>query len=261
VVVGDPAQAIYGFRGADSDSLDLIAQEFNCIQLPLTVSYRCPTKVIDFARQYVSHIEAAPNAAEGAVTDLEKWSSEIFRPNDLVVCRTTKALIALGYTMLKDRKPFYIMGRDIGQGLKSLINKMNAKGIDHLITKLEAWRGREVTRLTAKGQDAKVDAINDKVDAVLFLIDGLQENKRNVSELCSIIDSMFSERANATILATIHKAKGLEASTVYWLNSSQCPAKWARQDWQQRQELNLCYVAVTRAKQQLILIEEKRDAA
>jgi ATP-dependent exoDNAse (exonuclease V) beta subunit len=35
----------------------------------------------------------------------------------------------------------------------------------------------------------------------------------------------------------------------------------ARQDWQQRQELNLCYVAVTRAKQQLILIEEKRDAA
>ena len=34
------------------------------------------------------------------------------------------------------------MGRDIGAGLTSTIKKMNAKGIDQLITKLEAFRDR-----------------------------------------------------------------------------------------------------------------------
>jgi len=59
---------------------------------------------------------------------------------------------------------------------------------------------------------------------------------------------------------TIHKAKGLEANRVFWLDRSQCPAKWARQPWQQQQEVNLCYVAATRAKQSLFLIETERKA-
>jgi superfamily I DNA/RNA helicase len=46
---------------------------------------------------------------------------------------------------------------------------------------------------------------------------------------------------------------------VFWLNSSLCPAKWARQDWQKQQEVNLCYVAATRAMSELHLIEEKKD--
>ena len=41
VVVGDPAQAIYGFRGADSESMNLIAEEFDCKRLPLSISCRC----------------------------------------------------------------------------------------------------------------------------------------------------------------------------------------------------------------------------
>lgn len=32
IAVGDPAQAIYGFRGADSNSLQLIADEFCCVE-------------------------------------------------------------------------------------------------------------------------------------------------------------------------------------------------------------------------------------
>jgi superfamily I DNA/RNA helicase len=48
---------------------------------------------------------------------------------------------------------------------------------------------------------------------------------------------------------------------VFWLNSSQCPAKWAKSEWQVQQENNLCYVAVTRAKQTLVMIEEQRRSA
>jgi superfamily I DNA/RNA helicase len=260
IAVGDPSQAIYGFRGADSNSLNLIAREFSCKSLPLTVSYRCPTSVVQFAQQWVSHIEAAPNAPAGEVLTLgAEWNTSVFKPRELVVSRTTKGLIELAYKLLRARVPAYIMGREIGNGLKSLINKMKAKGIDQLEIKLGEWAEREAQKAIAKQQDDKVEAIYDKVDAVRCLIDGLPETERTIPSLLTVIDTLFNDKADAVILATIHKAKGLEADTVYWLNSSECPSKWARQDWQKQQEANLCYVAVTRAKQRLVLIEIAKE--
>jgi superfamily I DNA/RNA helicase len=54
-------------------------------------------------------------------------------------------------------------------------------------------------------------------------------------------------------LCSVHKAKGLEWNRVYILGrDSLMPSKFARQKWQMDQELNLIYVAVTRAKAELI---------
>lgn len=64
------------------------------------------------------------------------------------------------------------------------------------------------------------------------------------------------QTVKAITLSTIHKSKGLEARRVWWLNSSRCPAPWAKRPWQQQQEINLCYVAATRAIETLILIED-----
>lgn len=259
VAVGDPAQAIYGFRGADSESLNLIAEEFGCIRLPLSISYRCPTSVVKYAQQWVSHIEAAPGAADGEVVELgAKWEHSIFQPNDLVVCRKAAPLLTMAYSFLRARVPVQVMGREIGQGLKALISKMNAKGIDQLQSKLDTYREREVEKALAKKDDAKVDAIEDRIGAIVCLIDSMPETERTVPALLQVIDTLFADKTNAVILATIHKAKGLEADRVFWLERSQCPAKWARQDWQKQQEVNLCYVAATRAKQTLFIIESRK---
>lgn len=259
IAVGDPAQAIYGFRGADSNSLNMIAEEFNCIRLPLTVSYRCSQAVVNHARKWVDHIEAREGAPEGEVIDRGvDFKVTDFRPEDLVVCRTTKPLIALAYRMLKARVPVKILGREIGQGLKSLIGKMGTNDLDTLIIKIENWAMREVDKAIAKQLDAKAEAIQDKCDAILCLINSIAEDDRTLDELYKVIDTLFSNVNGATALSTIHKAKGLEADTVYWLNSSQCPAKWAKQPWQQEQERNLCYVATTRAKWYLVLIEDTK---
>lgn len=257
IAVGDPSQAIYGFRGADSDSMQRIAKEFDCTELPLTVTYRCPTSVVEFAQQWVSHIEAAPAAPEGSVTSLGRsWDVKRFEANDLIVCRTTRPLIALAYSLIRAHVPARIMGKEIGQGLKALVTKMRAKGIDATVAKLHDYTAREVEKCIGKGQDARAEAIQDKTDAVLCIIDGLDENNRTVPALMAAIDALFADVANAVVLATIHKSKGLEAHRVYWLNSSACPASWARQPWQRQQEKNLCYVAATRAKSELVLIEE-----
>lgn len=258
IAVGDPAQAIYGFRGADSNSLRVLAQEFNAVTLPLTITYRCPTSVVTYAQQWVSHIESAPNAPEGLVEELgTKFDVKDFLAADLVVCRKTAPLVTLAFRCIRANIPVQVLGREIGQGLKALIKKMNAKGVDQLESKLEAYKDREQEKARAKKDDAKIDAIGDKVGSLLFLVRGLREDKRTIPELEKGIDYLFSDKDRAVKFATIHKSKGLEADRVFWLNRSECPARWARQDWQKEQEVNLCYVATTRAKKALYTIELK----
>jgi superfamily I DNA/RNA helicase len=260
VAVGDSAQAIYGFRGADSNSMGMIAEEFGCETLPLSVSYRCPQAVVQYAAQWCQQIEAAPGAAQGSVEALQKWDARTFRPTDLVVCRTTKPLVALAYSMLKAGVGVRVMGREIGQGLIALINRMRARGLDQLQEKLRAYTEREVQKAIARKKDAKAAALQDKTDTVLCLIDGLDERSRTIPALIAAVERLFSDAAGVTTLATIHKAKGLEAKRVLWLNRSECPSRWARQDWQQQQERNLCYVAATRALEELVLIEVPKAA-
>jgi len=260
VAVGDPAQAIYGFRGADGNSLQLIREEFKAAELPLSVSYRCAKSIVDHARQYVPIIQAHEHAVDGVVRSMgEEWNHGIFSADDLVVCRNTKPLVALAYSLLRERIPCHIMGRDIGEGLKALVRRMKARDIDALQLRLEAYKTREMEKAIAKGEEALAAAIEDKVDSLLVVVGGLPENARTVAELLRVLDEMFSDagRRNLT-LATIHKSKGLEADHVFWLNPSVCPSKWAKQPWQQEQERNLMYVAITRAKSKLTKIELPR---
>lgn len=288
IFVGDPAQAIYGFRGADSNSMNILAEEFSCEDLPLTISYRCAKNIVKAANVFVKHIEAAPGAQDGTIYHVPSISRVLlntaalcagtsteatpgapedraFTPRDLVVCRTTKPLISLAFKAMGQRIPVKIMGREIGQGLKSLIGKMKANNIDHLIERLEEWATREIDKAIAKQLDGKADQVQDKLDAILCLIDGMPEDRRDIPELLECIDGLFNDNVQALTLSTIHKAKGMEADRVWWLNSSQCPSKWAKQDWQKQQEINLCYVAITRAKTHLLYIEDgsgkKRETA
>jgi len=256
VAVGDPAQAIYGFRGADARSLALIGKEFNAVTLPLSISYRCSASVVRYAQQWVDHIQARDGAPEGIVEDKGyDWTPEDFQPNDLVVCRKTAPLISLAFKCIRYNVPAQVMGRDIRQGLKALIKKMNARDIDQLGVKLEAYQQREVAKALKEDNEKKVESIQDKVGSLLFLIDALKEDRRNLQGLDAGIDYLFKDKANAVKLATIHKSKGLEADRVWWLGRSECPAQWARQQWQKQEEIHLCYVAATRAKTALYLIE------
>lgn len=67
VIVGDPAQAIYGFSGADAQATENLIQSMNMITCPLSVSWRCARKVVELAQKIVPNLEAAPKAVEGEV--------------------------------------------------------------------------------------------------------------------------------------------------------------------------------------------------
>jgi ATP-dependent DNA helicase UvrD/PcrA len=256
VAVGDPAQAIYGFRGADSDALATLGREFNCAELPLSITYRCPRLVVEYVQQWVSHIEARPGAPDGVVTDLgTDWNPLDFIAGDLVVCRKSAPLIQAAFRFIRAGVPVQVLGRDIGEGLKALIKKMNARSVDQLGEKLVIWQEREVAKAMKDEDESKAESIRDRAGVLIFLIDELQEGKRTIADLEAGIDWLFKDKSRAVIFCTGHKSKGLEAQRVFWLGRSECPAQWARKPWQRQQEVNLCYVIGTRAMSELAFME------
>lgn len=192
-----------------------------------------------------------PSAPLGSVLALPNYTTDAFVPSAAILCRNTAPLITFAYGLLTRSVACRVLGREIGKGLTSLIDKLNAKGIPQLEEKLDLYRTREVTKALAKGQDSAAAAIDDKCDCIGVFIRNLRETERTISALVRKIESLFSDDGSAVgvlTLATIHKSKGLEWPLVFLLDRDLIPSKYARQDWQKRQEFNLLYVAVTRAK-------------
>ena len=251
IAVGDSNQAIYGFRGADSQSLANIGRVFNAETLPLSISYRCPRKVVEIAKQFVPQIEASDTAEDGEVLSPTSWAVESFSDDDLIVSRTTAPLIELAYKCISEGKKVHVMGREIGKGLINVIKKAGgkrSKTIEELRPKLDRWQQRMIRK--AEKDEAKIAAIQDKVDCINILSAGLD----TIKELTDAIEAIFSDSHGGTTLATVHKAKGLEAPRVFILNPDSMPSRWARQEWQMEQERNLQYGAVTRALETLVYL-------
>ncbi len=259
--VGDPHQAIYGFRGADADSFYAIQREFGTTEMPLTFSFRCPQAVVRYAQQFVAHIEAHPEAPEGSVT-FAKPAEVDWTNVDAALCRNTAPLIDQAYALIGRGIGCRVLGREIGQGLIKLIDKMKAKGIDQLEKKLGDWEEREIAKAVSKGQEDKAQNIEDKATCVRAIIAHLDENSRTIPELKRQIEALFDDEHNGGLvtLATVHKAKGLEWDRVAILRPDLMPSKWARQEWMKEQETNIQYVAATRAKRDLIIITPDQPA-
>ena len=49
IFVGDRNQSIYGFNGADTEAIDRIKFNFTPKELPLSICYRCPEKIVRLA--------------------------------------------------------------------------------------------------------------------------------------------------------------------------------------------------------------------
>lgn len=259
--VGDRSQAIYGFRGASVTAVDASIKRFNMTELPLSVCYRCSEAVIREAQKIVPEIECAFGAAAGEVVnwhdgqDRGSWMEKL-DVGDVVLCRNNAPLLSTAYSLLAQGIGCYVAGRDIGEGLVKLIDKMRAKGISGLVDKLAVFQKRETEKLRKREADAAIGALEDKMDCLHIIINSLDENNRTIPKLISKIESMFSDKADGRIeLSSVHKSKGQEWNNVYLLDrAGLMPSKFARQDWQMVQEKNLEYVAITRARQGLFLV-------
>lgn len=256
VIVGDDRQAIYGFSGADAEALSNITKVMQAKVFPLSVSWRCPKKVIEEAQRLVPDIQAAPNAIDGEVLRAAELREDI-GPGSAILCRNTAPLITEAYKLIKAGKGAKVEGRDIGKGLIDLINRWKVKTIHMLLSRLDAYRDREMQKAVAKGQDQKAEGIADKCDTISIVCQVcLEKGKTTVDSVREFIESIFDDDVKGCIvLATYHRSKGREWPNVYLLEHSfRCPSKMARLPWQKEQEDNLAYVAITRAQERLIYL-------
>jgi superfamily I DNA/RNA helicase len=230
--------------------------------MPLSVSYRCPQKVVERARQWVSHIDPAPTAAEGVVRDItqEEFEKEhgTLKVGDAVLCRNTKPLVELAYQLIRKGIGAKVEGKDIGNGLVALAKRWKVRNVAGLNDKLDDYCEKQVQRLMAKGKEMQAQNLEDKV-LTLKVIIGTLAGTASVADLIAKIQGLFGDtdndknKATTVILSTVHKSKGREWKRVYLYGRNRyMPSKYARQDWQRAQEVNLMYVAATRSQGELV---------
>ena len=231
VIVGDPNQAIYAWRGASSNSFHELTEKFKLDALGLTYSFRCPRSVVGEAKKYVPDIEAA-SSEEGSVT----LSSAFIEPAPgiAVISRTNAPLIKLAFTSIRNRLAVNYSGKDFLTGIKALDKKYPT------LQALESWRDAELAK---KSSEAKTIRILDRFEALAVL-----HESGNVKESIKKLTETPVEQS--LILSTIHKAKGMEWDNVVYLDYNK--------QWKGEQEDNVKYVGVTRAKRTLLLQEKQQ---
>lgn len=253
VPVGDDRQAIYAFRGADSNSLDRLKSELRAKEFPMTMTFRCGITIVNFAKLLVSDFQAGPDNHEGQISECP--IEDVIKragPGDFVVSRLNAPLVPLALRLLKAGKRCRVNGRDIGQGLRTVLNRLTnrrpPKSIVELVERIQGWQEHEVAKLMrAKRDSSFIDMINDKADMLL----ALTEDVDSLDEVYQRVESLFTDDGlgdkGLTLLSSVHKIKGLEADRVFVLKDT------LRLN-SHLEEQNIAYVAYTRAKQELVLV-------
>lgn len=276
IVVGDPRQAIYAFRGADSRSMDTMRRlQNNWKDRQLTLTFRCPKAIVARQQVHAPGYRAASANAEGKFVKIKPldqeelvagqgWNlakiKEISPEGSIaVLCRNNGPLMSLAFKFIRSGIGVNVLGRDIGKNLTGLLKKICPEDKtpgDIIAGAIADWSEREVSLARANGKEERVAGIQDRAESLMACLEG--SGARDAQELRTVIQQLFDKTTGQVTLSSIHKAKGLEWHTVVHLDPWRIPSKYAKKaaaegdNSQLEQEWNLLYVAETRTKNTLI---------
>jgi DNA helicase II / ATP-dependent DNA helicase PcrA len=260
IIVGDENQAIYLFRGAASDSMQKLQDHFNATPLPLSICYRCSLEVIDFINRTLPEIPILPfeKNQRGSVQRDIKRAHVIAnaKAGDFILCRINAPLARLCFDFIRAGKPAIILGRKIGEGLITMLSKSSQRAqsndLDIILPELRDYVTAQSIRLTERGKISAAEYMLDQYNTIFEISD----NCASLTDIIRVIENLFSDNneENAVILSTVHKAKGQEAENVYILQPEYMPLSTG----DQQEESNIMYVAFSRAKVNLFIMEIER---
>jgi hypothetical protein len=267
IVVGDPRQAIYAFRGADSNSMaNLRTLREDWVDLPLSTTFRCPRSVVLRQQLHAPGFNAADTAPEGEVIDWREkedgWKiqdlEELGKPV-AILCRNNAPIIACALRIIRSGRGCTVMGGEIGKQLVNLSRKVipdDSTTYDNCLARIEEWRRNETIKARAQEKEERIGIISDKAECLIAVMEN--GDVKDAGGMRRVLNTMFQKDNLHIILATGHKSKGLEWPVVCHLDPWRIPSKWAKRALEKghtapmQQEMNLQYVIETRTKDKLV---------
>ena len=293
VAVGDENQGLYRFRGAAGKAMQWLNTMFQgsergleVCQLP--INYRCARAIIRWAQQWVPDLEGFREEEGILSSDLSYEECLDHAKNDVnhsyaFLCRTNAPIVITAYKLIAKHKRLHILGRDtFAVPLLNLIEELcgrdpNDKGYvnrisdrkdaagdvieEGLLSRLTGHLNRMRIKWEKEENREKLEVLEQHVECLQVICDHAQQD--TVEAVRNEIDNLFSEKREPGVinLATIHGAKGLEWNTVYVIRPDLLPHPMVKEfdaegnvTEEYEQEINCCYVAATRARDNLYYV-------
>ena len=238
--VGDSNQSIYAFRGAHHESMEIMRKMFNMRELILSVSFRCPKRVVEEARWRAPHMQYPEWAIDGEVQHLAKWDEDTVPQTAAIICRNNAPLFSMAIRLLKNGRYPQIIGNDIGKGLMKIMRKFGNEAMsrDEVMGSIDLWEAQKLAKTRAVGK------VHDQASCMRVFAN----HGENLGQAIAYAEHLFASQGPIQMM-TGHKSKGLEFDTVFFLDQD-----LLRLEDGGEQEKNLKYVIQTRAKKQLFYV-------
>lgn len=246
IAVGDQNQSIYGFRGADSNSIRTMISTFDMKEYNLTISFRCPRTVVREAHWRAPNMRFPEWAIEGTVRTLGAWSASDIVPHSVILCRNNAPLFTCAVNLLRAGLYPEIVGNDLTKRFEKILAKLGSP----TMTEAEALAAVELWAEGARKKQRDLSKVEDLRECLLIFVRGSGTLGGAIAKMQRILAS-----AGPIKLMTGHKSKGLEFPDVYILDQHLVRSSRTRggEKWNE-QEANLLYVMQTRAKSSLTYI-------
>lgn len=267
LAVGDSYQSIYFFSGADGNAMEYIKKEFNCKELPLSCCYRCGKNIIELAQDINPNIYAYEKLGKGEVIDTDDINVlyNNVKSGDVVLCRLTAPLIKLAFDLNSKGIPAKVEGKSQFNNIRNSIFSLKVNTMDRLkmeVRKRLTYLYSEFVKSPTRFQQERLVEAIERYSVVRVLYDeAVKKGIKKTQEFLPFVEELFEDfenNNNFVNLMTVHRSKGMEYDKVFVIHTSKTlPLESVdkTKKIQYQQELNLKYVAITRAKEKLYMID------
>lgn len=282
IFAGDKNQAIYGFNGADVNSINTLQNLFKTKEFPLPINYRCAKSHLSYVNsKFNIGILPMDNAIQGSIQNIAYDELCYFaKQGDFILSRKNSDLCKIILQLLQQGKPIYFKDATFVMKMITFLkgktkDMQSILPLERKITQFKVSCHKKIEEALKKTLDKdshfnkeeieKYNFSNEKID-LFDCIQILLKNYRKAGSDVSIqgflnyISKMLNTQnpQNCIICSSIHQVKGLETNNVFILNKARPMYDLARTASQRIQEKNLSYIALTRAKSNLYLVESEK---